>query len=48
MRRKALPPGPHDGQAVIVGPGGQMIMPPGVRLTPGSDDDDRGGPGQYL
>jgi Protein of unknown function (DUF2587) len=52
MRRKALPPGSHgDGpHPVIVGPGGQMIMPPGVRLTPGSDDEEPGGPGtgQYL
>jgi hypothetical protein len=49
MRRKALPPGPHDtSHAMIVGPGGQMIVPPGVRLTPGSDEDDDGGRGQYL
>jgi Protein of unknown function (DUF2587) len=52
MRRRALPPGargdgPHQ---VIVGPGGQMIMPPGVRLTPGSEDEEHGGrgTGQYL
>jgi hypothetical protein len=52
MRRRALPPGQHgEGQPVIVGPGGQMIVPgPGVRLTPGSDDDEQGGrgTGQYL
>jgi proteasome activator-like protein len=52
MRRRALPPGARaDGQhAVIVGPGGQMIMPPGVRLTPSSEDDETGGrgTGQYL
>jgi hypothetical protein len=51
MRRRALPPGsrPDGSHAVIVGPGGQMIMPPGVRLTP-SDEDEPGGPGtgQYL
>ena len=52
MRRKALPPGHHDGGSpMIVGPGGQMILPPGVRLTPTSDDDEPGegrGTGQYL
>ena len=52
MRRRALPPGarPDGNHAVIVGPGGQMIMPPGVRLTPSSDDDEPTGPGtgQYL
>jgi hypothetical protein len=52
MRRRALPPGSHadGGQPVIVGPGGQMIMPPGVRLTPSSDDEEHGGrgTGQYL
>jgi hypothetical protein len=52
MRRRALPPGHQgDGQPVIVGPGGQMIVPgPGVRLTQGSDDDEQGGrgTGQYL
>jgi hypothetical protein len=46
MRRKALPGG-REGQQVIMGPGGQMIMPPGVRLTP-SEDDDSTGRGQYL
>ncbi len=52
MRRRALPPGRDGQQHVIVGPGGQMIMPPGVRLTPTSgEDEDRGGghgTGQYL
>src|SRR3954464_15616064 len=52
LRRRALPPGSHDGgQAVIVGPGGQMIMPPGVRLTPSSgEEEEHGGrgTGQYL
>lgn len=53
MRRRALPAG-GDGQHVIVGPGGQMILPPGVRLTPGSpagpgeSEDDGTGRGQYL
>ncbi len=51
MRQRALPPGATEGQRVIVGPGGQMIMPPGARLTPSSGDDDEqphGGTGQYL
>jgi len=53
MRRRALPPGARaDGShAVIVGPGGQMIMPgPGVRMAPGPDDEEHGGrgTGQYL
>jgi hypothetical protein len=50
MRRRALPAGSGDlGHPVIIGPGGQMIMPPGARLTPGSqDDDEQGGRGQYL
>ncbi len=46
MRRKALPGGHEGQQQVIMGPGGQMIMPPGVRLTPSEDDDT--GRGQYL
>jgi hypothetical protein len=51
LRHKALPPGTREGtRAVIVGPGGQMILPPGVRLTPGSEDEESGGrgTGQYL
>jgi hypothetical protein len=51
MRRRALPPGQHGegGHPVIVGPGGQMIIPPGARLTPTSDDEEGGrGTGQYL
>ena len=50
MRRRALPGGgPGDGQ-VIVGPGGQMIVPPGVRIgAPGEHDPGDGrGTGQYL
>ena len=44
MRGRALPPGERH---VIVGPGGQMIVPPGMRA--GGDDEDRpGGTGQYL
>jgi hypothetical protein len=51
MRRKALPGGSgrDGGQPVIVGPGGQMIMPPGIRLTPTSDEDgEPPSTGQYL
>ena len=53
LRHKALPPGSQEGgRPVIVGPGGQMIVPgPGVRLTPGSDEEEGGrgtGTGQYL
>ncbi len=51
MRRRALPSGGRDGgQPVIVGPGGQMIMPPGAHFgQPGEDDEPGGrGTGQYL
>ena len=53
LRRRALPGGgrPEGAGPVIVGPGGQMIMPgPGVRMTPGPDDEEHGGrgTGQYL
>jgi hypothetical protein len=50
MRRRALPPGAHpEGGPVIVGPGGQMIIPgPGTRLTPGENDEHGRGTGQYL
>jgi len=49
LRRRALPPGHGDAHPVIVGPGGQMIVPPGARLGPPErgGEDDRG-PGQYL
>ena len=48
MRRRALPGGPGDGQ-VIVGPGGQMIVPPGVRIGSPDDREPGGrGTGQYL
>ena len=49
MRRRALP-GQTEGP-VIMGPGGQMIIPPGARLTPSSPGDERTGEqgtGQYL
>jgi hypothetical protein len=45
MRRRALPGGGE--RRVIVGPGGQIIAPPGA-LSPGDDDSERHGPGQYL
>ncbi len=47
MRRKALPGGRDGGQPMIIGPGGQMIIPPGARLTPDTDEEG-GGTGQYL
>jgi hypothetical protein len=51
LRHKALPPGSGGGRGpVIVGPGGQMIIPPGARV--GQSDDEEGGnargTGQYL
>jgi hypothetical protein len=49
LRHKALPPG-ASGQQVIVGPGGQMIIPSGARMTPHDDEDGprATGTGQYL
>lgn len=47
IRRRALPGSVRDGEnQVIVGPGGQIIVPPGARLTPGEEHGD--GTGQYL
>jgi hypothetical protein len=50
LRRRALPPGAHgDGHPVIVGPNGQMIVPPAVRFAqPGGQGEDERGTGQYL
>lgn len=53
IRRRALPGGGQrgeGGQPVIVGPGGQMIMPPGGRFPSSRDDEESGGrgTGQYL
>jgi len=50
LRHKALPPGSGGRGQVIVGPGGQMIIPPGARVGPPDDEDGsgRGGTGQYL
>jgi Protein of unknown function (DUF2587) len=53
MRQRALPGGSpgEAGHQVIIGPGGQMIMPPGVRLTPTSGEEEEPGgrgTGQYL
>ncbi len=45
MRGRALPGG-HD--QIIVGPGGQMIMPPGARLGQDGEELDGPGTGQYL
>jgi len=50
MRRKALPAGAEHGRQVIIGPGGQMIVPPGAFGGDGPDDgpDSQHGTGQYL
>ncbi|HEU5007550.1 MAG TPA: bacterial proteasome activator family protein [Jatrophihabitantaceae bacterium] len=48
MRGRALPAGAGE-RHVVVGPGGQMIVPPGAQFgQPGEDGDERGGTGQYL
>jgi hypothetical protein len=47
MRRRALPGGGGD-RRVIVGPGGQIIAPPGAMFGPGDDEHERPQPGQYL
>jgi hypothetical protein len=49
MRGRALPGAP--GEPVIVGPGGQMIVPRGARLgggDPNQGDEGEHGTGQYL
>jgi len=46
MRRRALPGGGGE-RRVIVGPGGQIIAPPGAVLG-AEDEPGRPGPGQYL
>ncbi|MEO9110268.1 MAG: bacterial proteasome activator family protein [Jatrophihabitantaceae bacterium] len=46
MRGRALPPGTE--QHMIVGPGGQLIGPPGASFGRTGGDDDEGGTGQYL
>jgi Protein of unknown function (DUF2587) len=50
LRHKALPAGPGGTGPVIVGPGGQMIIPPGARVGQPDDEDGSGrrGTGQYL
>jgi len=50
LRHKALPAGQGDRGQVIVGPGGQMIIPPGARIgqSDGEDSEGRHGTGQYL
>ena len=46
MRQRALPAGPRQ---LVVGPGGQLIAPPGSHFGHGEDDDQhRSGTGQYL
>ena len=46
MRGRALPPGAGE-RHVIVGPGGQMIVP-GAQFGQREDGDERDGTGQYL
>jgi hypothetical protein len=49
MRRRALPAGSGDERRVVVGPGGQLIMPPGQHFGMRGDDEEGGhGTGQYL
>ncbi len=50
MRRRALPPGSGE-QHVVIGPGGQLIAPPGSQFGasgPGREGEDPRGTGQYL
>ena len=47
MRGRALPPGAGE-RHVIVGPGGQMIVPPGAQFGGREGADEGGGTGQYL
>jgi hypothetical protein len=48
MRGRALPAGAGE-RHVVVGPGGQMIVPGGAPFgRPGEDRDESGGTGQYL
>jgi hypothetical protein len=47
MRQRALPGGSGDGQGVVIGPGGQLIVPPGGQFGQGDGDGGRG-TGQYL
>jgi hypothetical protein len=46
IRGRALPSGAE--QHVIVGPGGQMIVPPGAQFGRPGDEEPGGGTGQYL
>ena len=47
--RRALPGGHGgEGQGVIIGPGGQMIVPPGAHLGQNDEGDGGRGTGQYL
>ena len=50
MRRRALPPGQGDSGHIIIGPGGQPIMPRrGASFGQGDDEGGTGtGTGQYL
>jgi Bacterial proteasome activator len=48
MRRRALPPGQGDGSHVIIGPGGQPIMPRRGASFGQGDEEGGTGTGQYL
>jgi hypothetical protein len=50
MRRRALPGGSggQDDQAVVIGPGGQLIAAPGAHFPRGDEDGSGHGTGQYL
>ena len=47
MRQRALPAGSGERQ-VIVGPGGQLIMPPGAAFGGGEEGEQPHSTGQYL
>jgi hypothetical protein len=48
MRRRALPPGHGDSSHVIIGPGGQPIMPRRGASFGQGDEEGGTGTGQYL
>jgi Protein of unknown function (DUF2587) len=48
MRRRALPPGQGDGSHMIIGPGGQPIMPRRGASFGQGDEEGGTGTGQYL
>jgi hypothetical protein len=48
MRRRALPPGQGDGSHIIIGPGGQPMMPRRGASFGQGDEEGGTGTGQYL